>query len=185
MDSFNKFVSPAMLSLTDSYAVKILIAYFLKEIDRPITPQQLVEIATADGIINYFSYTEAINSMIETKTIELDIVNGEECYALTQMGKDGADSFKNIVPKSFRDKILEAGLQFFAKIKLEHDVKVEIEKNETGYTVLCKCYDMNVVLMDLKLFAPDIAQAELIKENIIKNPTAFYGNVLNYVINVQ
>ena len=67
MDNFEKFLTPNMLSLTDSYAVKILICYFLKEIDRPVTPEQLTEIALSDGILNYFYYTEAMNSMLEAK----------------------------------------------------------------------------------------------------------------------
>ena len=69
MDSIEKFISPNMLSLTDSYAVKILICFFLKQIERPVTPNQLMEIATADGIVNYFYYTEAIDSLLEAKTV--------------------------------------------------------------------------------------------------------------------
>ncbi len=182
MDSFEKFLTPNMLSLTDSYAVKILICYFLKEIDRPVTPEQLTEIATAEGILNYFYYTEAINSMLEAKTIIIQNIDGIDYYVLTEMGRNGADSFKSIVPKSFRDRILATGLRLFSKLKIEHDVKCEISELEKGYCVECTCYDSDIVLMDLKLFAPDEQQAALIKEKIMLNPTEFYGKVLNYVI---
>jgi len=182
MDTFDKFLTPNMLSLTDSYAVKILICYFLKEIDRPVTPVQLTEIATADGILNYFYYTEAINSMLEAKTIEIKNVDGVDYYYLTEMGKAGAESFKTIVPKSFRDKILGAGLKLFSKLKIEHDVKCEVTQLEKGYSVSCICNDNDVVLMDMRLFAPDEQQAILIKEKIMQNPTEFYGKVLNYAL---
>lgn len=182
MDSFEKFITPNMLSLTDSYAVKILICYFLKEIDRPVTPEQLIEIATADGILNYFYYTEAINSMLQAKTILIENIDGIDYYVLSEMGRNGADSFKTIVPKSFRDKILSSGLKLFAKLKIEQDVKCKIKKLEKGYSVQCICNDMDIVLMDLKLFAPDKEQANLIKEKIMQNPTEFYGKVLNYVL---
>lgn len=182
MDYFEKFLTPNMLSLTDSYAVKILICYFLKEIDRPVTPEQLTEIALSDGILNYFYYTEAMNSMLEAKTIEIKNVDGVDYYYLTEMGRAGAESFKTIVPKSFRDKILAAGLKFFAKLKIEHDVKCEITKLDKGYSVSCVCNDNDVVLMDMKLFAPDEEQAKLIREKIMQNPTEFYGKVLNYAL---
>jgi hypothetical protein len=182
MDNFEKFLTPNMLSLTDSYAVKILICYFLKEIDRPVTPEQLTEIALSDGILNYFYYTEAMNSMLEAKTIEIKNVDGVDYYYLTEMGRAGAESFKTIVPKSFRDKILAAGLKFFAKLKIEHDVKCEITKLDKGYSVSCVCNDNDVVLMDMKLFAPDEEQAKLIREKIMQNPTEFYGKVLNYAL---
>ncbi len=182
MDSVEKFISPNMLSLTDSYAVKILLCFFLKQIERPVTPNQLMEIATADGIVNYFYYTEAIDGMLDAGTIEKEEIEGSDYYVLSEMGKKGADEFKNLVPKSFRDKILSSGLKLFAKLKNEHDVKCEIEKLDKGYSINCKCFDMDVVLMDLKLFAPDVDQARLMKEKILLNPTEFYGKVLDYAL---
>lgn len=182
MDSIEKFISPNMLSLTDSYAVKILICFFLNQIERPVTPNQLMEIATADGIVNYFYYTEAIESLLEAGTVICEEIEGTTYYNLSEMGKKGADSFKTLVPKSFRDKILSSGLKLFAKLKNEHDVKCEIEKLEKGYSVVCTCFDMDVVLMELRLFAPDIEQARLMKEKILLNPTEFYGKVLDYTL---
>jgi len=182
MDSIDKFISPNMLSLTDSYAVKILICFFLKQIERPVTPNQLMEIATADGIVNYFYYTEAISSLLEAGTVISEEIEGITYYSLSEMGRKGADAFKNLVPKSFRDKILTSGLKLFAKLKNEHDVKCEIEKNDKGYSVVCTCFDMDVVLMKLSLFAPDIDQARLMKEKILLNPTEFYGKVLDYTL---
>lgn len=182
MDSIDKFISPNMLSLTDSYAVKILICFFLNQIERPVTPNQLMEIATTDGIINYFYYTEAIQGLLEAGTIIEEEIEGITYYRLSEMGKKGADAFKNLVPKSFRDKILSSGLKLFAKLKNEHDVKCEIEKSEKGYRIVCTCIDMDVVLMELKLFAPDLDQAKLMKEKILLNPTEFYGKVLDYTL---
>ena len=61
-------------------------------------------------------------------------------------------------------------------------MKCDIEKLEKGFSVSCFCKDMDVILMDLKLFAPDFEQASLIKEKILQNPTEFYSNVLDYVL---
>lgn len=80
MDRFEKYITPNMLNLTDTYAVKILICYFLKQMSRPITPDQLTEIATADGIVNYFIYMEAMNQMLESGTIILVEKDGKSWY---------------------------------------------------------------------------------------------------------
>jgi hypothetical protein len=37
--------------------------------------------------------------------------------------------------------------------------------------------------MDLKLFAPDLSQAELLGKNIMINPTGFYSKILNFALN--
>ncbi len=183
MANFDKYVTPNMLSLTDTYAVKILLCYFLRQINRPITPDQLTEIATADGVLNYFIYTEALNQMLEAGTITIEESEGEEYYHLSPMGRAGAEDFKKIVPKSFREKILSSGLKFFAKLKNDRDVKINITEQQKGYMVNCLCTDGNMVLMDMKLFAPDKEQATMLADKIMLNPSDFYGKVLDFAVN--
>lgn len=182
MANYDKFITPNMLSLTDTYAVKILICYFLRQINRPITPMQLTEIATDDGIINYFVFTEAMNQLLEAKTVTLEEQDGEQVYVLSELAKIGADDFKRMVPKSLRDKILSSGLRFFAKLKNENDVKTSVTETERGYVVGIHCTDGPFLLMDLKLYAPDLEQAELLRDKIIQNPADFYAKVLDFAL---
>lgn len=182
MANYDKYITPNMMNLTDTYAVKILICYFLRQINRPITPLQLTEIATDDGIVNYFVFTEAINQLIDAKTIMVENQDGEEYYVLTEMAKFGADDFKRMVPKSFRDKILSSGLKFFAKMKNQNDVKVSISEQTRGWSVNAVCTDGGLTLMDLKLYAPDKEQAQLLADKITMNPSDFYSKVLDYAI---
>ncbi len=182
MTYIEKYITPNMMNLTDTYAVKILICYFLRQINRPITPNQLAEIATDDGIVNYFVFTEAMNQLIEAKTVTLEEQDGEEVYVLSEVGKVGADDFKRIVPKSFRDRILSSGLKFFAKMKNQNDVKVSISERERGFAVSAVCTDGGLVLMDLKLYAPDREQAQLLADKIAMNPTDFYSKVLDFAL---
>lgn len=182
MENHNRFTSPDMLSLTDTYAVKILICYFLRQINRPITPMQLTEIATDDGIVNYFVFTEAVNQLLKAKTITIEERGGEEYYVLSEMAKMGADDFKTIVPKNFRDKILGSGLKFFAKLKNQRDVKTSVTERERGYTVEIHCTDGSLTLMDLSLYAPDREQAELLCDKIARNPADFYAKVLDFAL---
>ncbi len=181
MANFDKYVTANMLNLTDSYAVKILICYFLRQINRPITPDQLTEIATADGVVNYFIYVEAIEQMLDAGTILLETdEDGMQYYILSDVGRAGADDFKKLVPKSFRDRILSSGLKFFAKLKNQQDVKCSITQSGKGYNVVCICTDNDLVLMDLKLFAPDLEQAQMLRDKILLNPTEFYSKVLDF-----
>ena len=182
MANYDKYITPNMLNLTDTYAVKILICYFLRQINRPITPLQLTEIATDDGIVNYFVFTEAMNQLLEAKTITIEEQDGEECYVLSELAKLGADDFKRMVPKSFRDKILGSGLRFFAKLKNENDVKISITEQDKGCSVGVHITDGPLMLMDLKLYAPDREQAELLRDKIEKNPADFYGKVLDFAL---
>lgn len=175
-------ITPSILNPTDVYEVKILLAYFLCQMNRPVTPNQLTEIATGDGIVNYFLYSEAISEMLKNGTVELYEDEGTAYYMLTDKGREGVQSFKKLVSKSVRDRIYAAGLRFFAKLKAQRDVKFEISRIEKGYSVHCTCEDNGLILMDLTLFAPDKEQAEFIKSKIMMNSTDFYCKVMDYVI---
>lgn len=181
MIKHNEYLNPG-LKLDDTYEVKILLAYFMWQLGRPITRNQLTEIATADGGINYFLYSDVVEQMLESGMILTQTIDGEEYYTLSENAKKGANDFKSLVPKSFRDRILSRGLKFFAKLKNDNDVKVDIVRMERGYSVSCVCSDSGIPLMDLKLFAPDEEQAKMLAEKISQNPTDFYAKVIDFAI---
>lgn len=182
MNYYDKYLTPDMLNLNDTYAVKILICYFLRQINRPITPEQLAEIATGDGIVNYFVLSDAMNQLIEAKTVILEESEGESHYVLTDLARFGADGLGDMVPKRFRDRILSAGLKFFAKLKNEKDVKVSVAEEERGCRVDILCTDGGLTLMDLKLYAPDRQQADLLADKVSMNPADFYARVLDFAL---
>lgn len=181
MSKFNEYLTPE-LKLDDTYEVKILVAYFLWQLAKPITRSQLDEIVTADGRVNYFLYSEAVEQMLAGGMILTTQFEDGEYYVLSENAKKGANDFKRLVPKSFRDRILASGLRYFAKLKNDNDVKVTIEKNPRGYTVGCLCTEGELVLMDMKLFAPDEEQAQMLRDQIYLNPTEFYAKVIDYAI---
>lgn len=182
MPNPENFISGEMRKLTDVYQVQILLAYFLNQINQKCTPNQLAEIATGEGVVNYFIYIEAVNQMLKNGTLEAVKADGGEYYALTPKGREGAEKFKKQVPKSIRDRIYASGLRLFARLKNERDVTFEITRLKKGYSVHCSCRDNEIVLMDITLFAPDEEQAEYIKTKIKMNPTDFYCKVVDYII---
>lgn len=166
----------------DVYEVKILLAYFLNKIERPVTPAQLNEIATGDGVVNYFLYVEAVEQMLKNGTLALVEDEGTDYYVLTESGRSGADSFKTLVSKSVRDRIYASGLRLFAKLRAEREIRFELTPLSNGYSVRAVCEDGGMTLMDLTLFAPDKEHAEFIKSKILMNPSEFYGKILDFVI---
>ena len=170
-------ISENMKNISDVYEVQILLAYFLGQINQLCTPNQLTEIATGEGVVNYFVYTEAVSRMLENGTLELAEIEGTNYYRLTEKGIEGAEKFKKLVPKSFRDKIYAAGLRLFVKLKNDRDVSFDIKPAKRGYNVHCRCCDDDMVLMDITLYAPDQEQANYIKSKIQMN-----CRVVDYII---
>lgn len=179
MAKYNEHLNPE-LKLDDTYEVKILIAYFMWQLGKPITREHLTEIAIASNGVNYFLFTTVLDQMIESGTVLKQDIDGEEHLVLSEMGKKGANGFKRLVPKSFRDRILSSGLKFFAQLKNDNNVKVVVEKTNRGYSVNCRCTEGEFVLMDLKLFAPDEEQAEMLSQKISMNPIDFYAKIIDF-----
>lgn len=180
-NNFEKYLKPDMMSLQDKWAIKILICYFLRQIDRPITPNQLAEISTTEGIVNYFLFSEAVEEMLRDKMLLIKEVDDKEYYILSKESYQQANDFKNVVPKSFRDRIFSVGLKFFAKLK-DSNIVAEVKEVEIGAEVHFLCKDSGANLMDLTLFAPDLSQAELIKKKVMENPSAFYGKIIDFAL---
>lgn len=182
MDYYNTDITPEVFSPVDVFEVKILLAYFLNKIARPVTAAQLMEIATSENVVNYFLYVEAIQQMIENGTVAVEEQDGTEVYVLTETGRRGAVDFKTLVNKSVRDRIYAAGLKLFAQLRAEQEAKFEITETQAGCTVRCICEDNGMTLLDMTLLAPDREQAEYIRSKIQLSPSAFYGKLLDYVI---
>ena len=75
-----------------------------------------------------------------------------------------------------------AALRYFARVQYEKELKIEYEPVGNGYYTHVRCVDVNFDLMDLKLYAPDLAQAKLIGEKILLNPAGFYGKVIEVAL---
>lgn len=170
------------LELKDLHSVKVLICYLLKQLNSPITHDQLYEIAVGSEIINYFYFSEAMNDLYKVGAIVKEFRDGTEVLVLTSKGSSSVEEFKKYVPKSFRDKLLSSALKFFAKLKCENEVSCEIEEIEGGYYINCCIHDVKEDILQMKLYAPDMEQAKLIKDKIMLNPSDFYGKILNFAL---
>ncbi len=182
MENYSKMSELASTELKDVQTVKILICYLLYRIHKPIEAEQLYDIAVSTEIINYFFYQDALDYLITNESISVSQEDDKKIFTLTQKGIDCAKTLRGYVPKSFRDRIVTAALKFFAKLKYENEVKIEYIKLEKGYYVHCRCLEMKEDLMDLKLYAPDLGQAELLGKNIMKNPVGFYSKILELAL---
>ena len=177
-ENIMKMAERADTEIRDIPTLNILLCYLLYKIDRPVSPDQLYDIAIGTGIINYFYYQDSIGYLLKNGhiTAEKDDKD-EDCYVLQPKGRECAKQLKNYAPKSYRDKLVLAG-----RIQYEKELKIEYEPVGNGYYTHVRCIDSSFDLMDLKLYAPDLTQAKLIGEKILLNPAGFYGKVIEVAL---
>lgn len=182
-ENIMKMAERADVEIKDVPTLNILICYLLYKIDRPVETEQLYDIAIGTGVVNYFYYQDSIDYLIKNSLISLSSDDkGVECYILEEKGRECARQLKSYAPKSYRDKLVLAALRYFARIKAEQDLKIEYIQLEKGCYTHIRCLDTDCDLMDLKLYAPDLAQAKMLGEKILLNPAGFYGKVVELAL---
>lgn len=168
--------------LMDTHMANILICCLLEQLDKPISPTQLYDIAVGTDIINYFFYQEAITYLQKNGSLLLkQDADGHDWFYLTETGAECAKQLKEYVAKPYRDKIFFEAKQYFKRQKRREEVKISYVPLKKGYHVQVRYLDLQSDLMDLKLYAPDLKQAKYLGTQIMRNPANFYGKVLEAV----
>ncbi len=181
-----KMVERADTDINDVPTLNILLCYLLYKIDRPVSPDQLYDIAIGTGIINYFYYQDSIGYLLKNGLVSSEKdEKGCETYILEPKGRECAKQLKKYAPKSYRDKLVLAALRYFTRLKYEKELKIEYEPVGNGYYLHVRCVDTGFDLMDLRLYAPDLTQAKLIGEKIRLNPAGFYGKVIEVALSTE
>ncbi len=166
-------------SVTDISVANVLLCYMLKWVDDPLEEELLYEIAVSGGIINYFTYNEALAALQSNGSVSVtENEEGEKFYQVTPKGAILAHKLRAIAAKSYRDHIILAAKRALDRHRHEEDVKIGYEDTPGGCHLRVTIFDHDVTLLDLTLFTPDQKQAKLLGDRILANPSTFYNNVL-------
>ena len=81
-ENLQKISGLADRTVADTTTANILLCYTLSQIAEPVNDELLYDIAVTSGIINYFSFQEAIQNMEETGAVDCESQeNGENIYS--------------------------------------------------------------------------------------------------------
>lgn len=175
MQDFNTEISSV-------HSVKIAVCYLLDEIEKPIPESELYEIVMKSEAVNYFHYNQAIEELLKSGAVTYFEENGEKLLRLEEKGRQSAECYNDYVPYHFRKRLLKSAFAFFSAQKREKEATIDITEAATGFNVNCTIGGEELELMHFSIYAPDLEQAELIKEKIRLNPELFYSNVIGFLL---
>ncbi|MDE5769669.1 MAG: DUF4364 family protein [Oscillospiraceae bacterium] len=182
-ENLKKISGLADRTVADTTTANILLCYTLEQIGEPIDSELLYDIAVSSGIINYFTFQEALQIMEETEVVNVVLQkNGEKCYSITEKGLESAQRLQHLAGKSYRERIIRTASVALKRHKNEEQVKVSYEPISQGCHLHVKMLDHQLTLLELTLFTPDEYQAKLLGEKILTNPSALYHDVMQAVM---
>lgn len=162
--------------LCEDYEVKILICYLMSKINKNLNIEELKEVLIFSGLVNHFVFVQALNELLSLEHIK---DNGNEEYSLTEKGIEMAQFFSDSISESVREKAVECAQNLIKEKDYDEQQLAYIEELEVGYNICLNLGDNDGHLMELKLFAPDKKQCEIIKNNFYENPELIYKVILN------
>lgn len=99
-------------------------------------------------------------------------------YSLTKNGAEIAKQLDSTVAYTIKEKAYACAVKLLAEKKKEIENKVNIMKNDNGFTVECSVSGGDMELMKLDIYAPEMEQALILKKNFLDNPKKAYKIML-------
>lgn len=175
-NEFNTFeagVEPG--GLRNSTQIKILVIFLAGSVNEPLEESVITDALQVHGIANYFDITDAIVELTENGTLAKE--NG--AVSLTEKGRTALRALSDELPLSVKETALADTVNLHILQKNEKENSVEITKCDGGYNVNFGVIHDGCALMKLTLYAADIEQAQLLKENFLKDPSRIYSSVVS------
>lgn len=162
--------------LTTSHETRSLICYLFRTLKSPLTAEQVNDILQEDGLVNYFELSCAVKDLTELGHLSL---NDDGKLSITEKGIEAAKTFERTLPFTVKEKAVKAGIKLLAREKRDSENKVELLNGPNGCVLNIKMLlDRENDLLNLSLFMPDRAQAQVMKDQFLSDPELFYKGVL-------
>lgn len=161
--------------LTDLSDIKLLICYVLKAANIPLTHSQIADVLLKDKLANYFSITQCIASLEKDGHIK----NLENLCTLSESGDYIANTLESSLPLNVREKAVGTALSAAQLYRNTQQTATEVSKVGSGYSLVLKILDRELVLLETKIYFTDKLQAEQVRERFLQNPSEFYKKILS------
>ncbi len=177
-DAFTAGIHPG--GLTNHQEIKILICFLLDKSKIPLKKSDITSVLQNYGLANYFDVSQAFSEMVANNNIVLSSEETGE-YEVTPSGKMIVQELSDMLPRSVREKALKSVESYMSRVKSEQENRVMIKKSPWGYNVICKISGGEFDMLELKLYAPSMMEASVIRDNFYKSPEILYRNIMTYL----
>ena len=176
-NTFDEGIAPG--GLRSKHEIKTLICYIYYSVKENLSRDLIIEAIREDELANFFEVSAAFDELVADKNlIESEADDGIMTYYLSDNGRMIAEQLDSTLAYSVKDKALKCAIKLLADRKIARENFVDIEKTENGFNVKCTVSGGDVDLLSFTLYAPDIDQAEIIKQSFLSYPSTVYKTML-------
>lgn len=157
--------------------IKTLICYLYNSVKENMDKGIIIQAILKQGLANYFETSSAFDDLVMNGNL-VPADNEHKTYSLTEKGAEIAKQLDSTVAYTIKEKAYACAVKLLAEKKKEIENRVNISKNDNGFTVECSVSGGDMDLMKLNIYAPEMEQALILKKNFLDNPNKAYKVVL-------
>ena len=163
----------------DKLEIKFLILYIAARVSEPIPMEGMQELTLCDSGIDYFSFSECLNDLVQTEHLTL---SPEGLYAITPKGLRNSEICESSLPMSVR-LLTDRNVAAYNQMLLR---RAQVRSRENGtFTVELRFSDDVDQLMHLELMAATEELARDLAARFQKNPEQVYTQLMNALFSPQ
>ena len=149
--------------------IKTLICYLYNSVKENMDKGIVIQAILKQGLANYFETSSAFDDLVMNGNL-IPADDEHKTYSLTKNGAEIAKQLDSTVAYTIKEKAYACAVKLLAEKKKEIENKVNIMKNDNGFTVECSVSGGDMELMKLDIYAPEMEQALILKKNFLDNP---------------
>lgn len=183
MNEYDAFppVGEGLDALRTRHEIKLLVCYILDSVDVRLSKDQLNDIMQEKGLANYFEVNQALSELISVANVSTDFEDGQEFLTLTAFGEEALRELADDLPRSVREKALNAAVALLTRQKRERENSVSVAEHGDGFDVTFTLTAENDTLMSLTVYAADEKQVEKIKNSYYSDPVGLYSGIIAFL----
>ncbi len=167
----------------DDVQIRLIILLTLKSFEISMPEEHLQEVLVWSDILDYFTMMDFIYDMQKLEMITSVEIEGKTCYDITQKGRELVNLFKDKIPASIRDRILDNAEKKLGSIERGREIIADIVPIDTRkYLAKCGIYERGVPLLEVNLFAGSRHCAEEILKRFKKDAADLYKTILEKIV---
>ena len=161
--------------IRESLELKCLILYVAARVSEPLSLTELQGLTMIDDGIDYFSFAQCLNELVQTEHLTVD---DEERYLITAKGVKNSLITADSLPQSVRNKARMVVEDFNRELLRKAQVAARVERRDNDtFTVVLHLSDDVDDLMDLRLLVASEEQAKALAERFRENPEEIFGKL--------
>lgn len=157
--------------------IKTLICYLYNSVKENMDKGIIIQAILKQGLANYFETSSAFDDLVINGNL-VPADNEHKTYSLTEKGAEIAKQLDSTVAYTIKEKAYACAIKLLTEKKKEIENRVNISKNDNGFTVECSVSGGDMDLMKLNIYAPEMEQALILKKNFLDNPNKAYKVML-------